>query len=246
MVIETLAGLSVAAGGLAWAARGKSSAVFGRSVWRGPRSRKAIALTFDDGPSESTRDLLELLDRHDVRATFFMCGFHCRRLGREAAEVARRGHEIGNHTDTHQALYLHSAEFILDQLARAQTSITEFAGVRPALFRAPYGVRWPGLARAQEKLGLTGVMWSAIARDWTLPADDIVKRMLPAAKPGAILCFHDGRELAIRPDIQATLDALRRLIPLWLEQGYEFLTVSELTGLNAAPAAPPDPGPAPR
>jgi len=59
-----------------------------------------MALTFDDGPSESTRDLLDILDEFGVKATFFQCGFHARRLKSEAAEIARRGHEIGNHGDT--------------------------------------------------------------------------------------------------------------------------------------------------
>lgn len=196
-----------------------------------------MALTFDDGPSESTRDLLEVLDEFGVRATFFQCGFHARRLRGEAAEVARRGHEIGNHGDTHQALYLHSAKFIHDQLARAQVSIEEATGVRPTLFRAPFGVRWAGLAQAQRKLGLTGVVWTSIAKDWVLTADAIVARMLKSARPGAILCFHDGRELTMRPDISPTIESLRKLLPIWLEQGYEFLTVSELTGRRQSPQA---------
>jgi peptidoglycan/xylan/chitin deacetylase (PgdA/CDA1 family) len=232
MVLETLAVLCVAGGAMAWAVRGRSSRVFAPSVWRGPKSRKAMALTFDDGPSESTRELLEVLDEFGVRATFFLCGFHARRLHTEAAEVARRGHEIGNHSDTHPAFYLHSRTFIEDQLTRAQHSIIEATGVTPSLFRAPFGVRWPGLATAQAKLGLMGVMWTTIARDWVLPADAIVKRMAKAARPGAILCFHDGRELTMRPNISPTIDAIRRLLPVWLEQGYEFVTVSELTGLN--------------
>jgi peptidoglycan/xylan/chitin deacetylase (PgdA/CDA1 family) len=230
MVVETLAGLCVAGGIFAWGVRGRSSLMFAPSVWRGPKARRAIALTFDDGPSESTRDLLEVLDEFGVKATFFQCGFNARRLRSEAAEVARRGHEIGNHGDTHQALYLHAPGFIHDQLARAQTSIEDATGITPALFRAPFGVRWPGLASAQKRLGLMGVMWTAIAKDWFLTADEIVSRMGKAAHPGAILCFHDGRELTMRPDITSTIAAIRRLVPMWLEQGYEFVTVSELTG----------------
>lgn len=234
MVLETLAVVCAAGGVMAWGVRGRSSRMFAPSVWRGPSTRRAIALTFDDGPSESTRDLLDVLDEFGVKATFFQCGFHARRLRGEAAEVARRGHEIGNHGDTHQALYLHSAEFIHEQLARAQASIQEATGITPTLFRAPFGVRWPGLAPAQQKLGLMGVMWTTIARDWLLNADEIVARMSKKARPGAILCFHDGRELTMRPDITPTIEAIRRLVPMWLEQGYEFLTVSELTGRDAA------------
>ncbi len=204
-----------------------------------------MALTFDDGPSESTRDLLDVLDEFGVKATFFQCGFHARRLKSQAAEVARRGHEIGNHGDTHQALYLHSASFIHDQLSRAQVSIEEATGVRPTLFRAPFGVRWAGLAHAQRKLGLMGVMWTSISRDWALSADAIVARMTKSAKPGAILTFHDGRELTMRPDISSTIESIRKLLPVWLDQGYEFLTVSELTGRQrpqAPPAVPSDSG----
>lgn len=234
MVLETLAVVCAAGGVIAWGVRGRSSRMFAPSVWRGPSTRRAIALTFDDGPSESTRDLLDVLDEFGVKATFFQCGFHARRLRSEAAEVARRGHEIGNHGDTHQALYLHSAKFIHEQLARAQASIQEATGITPTLFRAPFGVRWPGLAPAQQKLGLMGVMWTTIARDWLLDADEIVARMSRKARPGAILCFHDGRELTMRPDITPTIEAIRRLVPMWLEQGYEFLTVSELTRRDAA------------
>ena len=216
------------AGWMTWAVRGRSSSVFGPSVWRGRSDRPAIALTFDDGPSESTPELLETLDRHGARATFFQCGRNVRRLPEIAREVARRGHEIGNHSDTHAAFCKQSGASIYGELARTQATIFETSGVHPSVFRAPYGVRWFGLRAAQRKLGLLGVMWTEIGNDWKLPAEAIAARLSPAASNGAIFCLHDGRDVQVRPDIRATLEAVRRLIPELERRGYRFETVSEI------------------
>src|SRR5215469_11129473 len=94
-------GVSAAAGFLTWAVRGRSSEVFGPSVWRGPRDRRAVALTFDDGPSESTPRILEILERHQVPATFFQIGANVERLPAVARSVAEAGHTVGNHSHTH-------------------------------------------------------------------------------------------------------------------------------------------------
>ncbi|MBI4890146.1 MAG: polysaccharide deacetylase family protein [Acidobacteria bacterium] len=231
MLSEVLGGVALAAAGtLAYGARARSATLFGPSVWRGPKTRRAIAITFDDGPSESTSELLSLLADYGARCTFFQCGHHVRRLPLVSRRCIKEGHEIGNHSDTHHAYYLRSPQFIYDQISRAQASIIEVTGVAPTLLRATYGVRWPGLAAAQERLGLLGVMWTTIARDWKLPAAEIVSYVEPRTQPGAILCFHDGRELLHRPDITPTLDALRLLLPKWVEAGYEMVTVSDLIG----------------
>src|SRR5579863_7364870 len=172
---------AAAVGFSAWAVRGKSSSVIAPSVWHGNRKRPAIALTFDDGPSESTPALLNLLAVHNAKATFFMCGQNVRRLKEIAQAVSAAGHEIGNHTDSHPALYLKSPEFIDREVAAAQDSISQITKMNPKFFRAPYGVRWPGLRRAQAKLNLTGVMWTAIARDWKWPASRISRLLLKKA-----------------------------------------------------------------
>lgn len=213
---------------MAWAVRGRSARLLAPSVWRGPRTRRAIALTFDDGPSESTPLLLALLAKHRAKATFFVCGHHARRLPHVLRQAVREGHEIGNHTDTHEALYLRGAGFVLEQMARAQDSIELIAGLKPKLFRPTYGARWFGMRKAQRKLGLTCVMWTAIARDWILDGPSIAERLGKRTAPGAIFCFHDGRDLRHNPDIHATLQALELLLPRWSAAGYEFLTVSEL------------------
>src|SRR5438045_3050809 len=83
--------------------------------------------------------------------------------------VATRGHEIGNHTDSHPRLDFKSPRFIYREMAQAQATIQEITGVAPRWFRAPYGVRWFGVAQAQQLLGLRGVMWTVIGRDWKWP-----------------------------------------------------------------------------
>jgi len=232
MTTSELAGLAgTAAGGaafLAWAVRGRASSVFGPSVHRGAADRKAIALTFDDGPSESTPRILELLDKYQTPATFFQIGANVERLPEIARAVHAAGHEIGNHSHTHPLCCFHSAEFIYQEFARAQSAIAGATGCSPVLLRAPFGVRWFGFREAQRRLGLQGVMWTAIGYDWKLKADTIVGRMLAGAANGAILCLHDGREVGANPDIRETVAAVGCLIPALRDRGYEFDTVSRL------------------
>ena len=223
---------SLAVGGgaawMAWAVRGRSSSVFGPSLWHGDRSRSAIALTFDDGPSEQTPQILDLLARHGVPATFFLIGSNVGRLPVIAAEVRQAGHEIGNHSDTHPLLCFRSVSFMEQDLRSAQEKIERHTGIRPRWFRAPFGVRWFGLGAVQRRLGLTNVMWTTIGYDWNRKADEVVARIMRQVGNGAVLCLHDGRELQARPDIGVTVEAVRRLVPLLLDRGYQFETVSRL------------------
>jgi peptidoglycan/xylan/chitin deacetylase (PgdA/CDA1 family) len=228
-ILEAALGVSaLSAGALAYAVRVPSCSWLAPSRDRGAVDRPSIALTFDDGPSESTPELLEILHRNRVPATFFQVGANVRRLPAVAREVAAAGHEIGNHTDTHPLLALKSAAFIYDELARAQESITQATSHQPLFFRAPYGVRWFGLREAQQRLALRGVTWSTIALDWKRQTPAVVSRLTAGAAPGAILCLHDGRVLQHRPDIGVTLQAVRELLPRLTEQGFRFEKVTDI------------------
>jgi peptidoglycan-N-acetylglucosamine deacetylase len=229
MIVETTAGLTLgAATALAYAVRVPTCAWLDSSVSRGPSTRPALALTFDDGPSESTTQLLEILARHRAPASFFQCGTNVRRLPGVAREVAAAGHEIGNHTDTHPLLALKSPGFIQRELSAAQEAIEHATGVRPRYFRAPYGARWFGLRAAQQRHGLHGVTWTAIALDWKRQTPAVVSRLLDGATCGAILCLHDGRALQHRPDISVTLQAVRELLPKLIEQGFHLEKVTDI------------------
>ncbi|MEZ5400941.1 MAG: polysaccharide deacetylase family protein [Bryobacteraceae bacterium] len=225
------------AAGAAWAVRGKSSSLVAPSRWRGDQGRRSIALSFDDGPSESTAELVALLAGFGVPATFFQVGANARRLPELAKAVSAAGHEIGNHTDTHPRLWLRSPAFIRAEIAGAQDTLSTIHGAAPRLFRAPYGVRWPGLAAAQAAFGLEGVTWTAIGRDWTLPASAAANRLFGAARPGAIFCLHDGRELAIQPNIGETIELVRILVPRLLDAGYCLESVSSILCPTTSPNA---------
>jgi len=230
------AGALVAAGGFAaYAVRGRTATLFAPSVYRGDRSRPTLALTFDDGPSESTPALLDLLARHEVRATFFMCGQNVRRLPVVARQVAEAGHEIGNHTESHPRLDFKPADFIEKQIHLAQQAIQLHTGIVPRFFRAPYGIRWFGLRRAQERLAVMGVMWTVIGRDWILPAEGISNRLIRGASNGGVLCLHDGRALRKAPDVSAMLGAVDQAIPLLKARGFQFLTLSEMFASVSSP-----------
>jgi len=197
-------------------------------VYQGSKTRPAVAVTFDDGPSEATFPLLEILGKFNIPATFFQCGVNVRRLPEAARSVVSAGHEIGNHSHTHPALYFHSAAAIESEFLNAQRTIEDTVGVTPSLMRAPFGVRWFGFRQMQARLRLTGVMWTVIGRDWKLDAASVTRRVLNRVRNGAIICLHDGRQLARRPDVQPTLDAVRQIIPSLVSRGLEFQTVSQL------------------
>jgi peptidoglycan/xylan/chitin deacetylase (PgdA/CDA1 family) len=229
VLYEVFGGVTgVAAGLMAYGVRGRSSCLFGPSIHRGPASRRAIALTFDDGPSESTPELLDVLARHGAAATFFQCGINVERLPQVARAIAGAGHEIGNHSYSHRKLYFSSAATIYDELRRGQEAIAQATGRAPVVFRAPYGARWFGMRRAQRRLGLTGVMWTAIALDWKLDSARISGRLLHCAANGAIFCLHDGRGVQPKPDIRETLRAVRSLVPELQARGFQLETVSQL------------------
>jgi peptidoglycan-N-acetylglucosamine deacetylase len=234
--VPSIAGLAASGAFLAWAVRGRSASVFGDSVWRGPRHRATVALTFDDGPSEGTPRLLEVLADLSAQATFFQCGANVDRLPEVAREVAAAGHEIGNHSYSHPLFCFRDQAFMEAELRRAQQSIAKHAGVEPAWFRAPFGARWFGLGEAQRKLGLRGATWSVIARDWKLDAGALAERVRRKAANGAIICLHDGRELQSKPDIGNTVEAVRRIVPALRERGFSLTTLSGLWQEGASDA----------
>lgn len=205
-------------------------------MYRGCGDRKSIALTFDDGPSEGSLHLVDYLAAERISATFFQCGKNVERNPEIARKIHEMGHEIGNHTYSHPRLapeigwpmQFRSPAFIECQLSRTQHIIESEVGLRPTLMRAPYGLRWYGLAEAQEKLGLLGVMWTVIGRDWEWPAYAIADLVLRRSSPGGIICLHDGRDIQPKSDISQMLKALRRIVPQLKDNGYSFETVTSL------------------
>lgn len=221
-------GLGAAAGLAAYAVNGRSSEILAPSLWHGPRDRRAYALTFDDGPSESTPRLLDLLDSHGVKATFFLVGANVRRLPGIAREILRRGHEAGNHGDRHPYYCFRAPAFVYNDIVQGQRAIEDALGFSPWLFRPPFGLRWLGMREAQRTCGVVGVQWSVMGRDWRLPANGIAQRLVDGLEPGAILCLHDGRELERNPDIRNTITAVRAFLLHRASEDFQAVTVSGL------------------
>lgn len=224
------AGAIVAAvsGAAAYGSVSRSSQLFGPSVYRGPGRRKSVALTFDDGPSERTQDLLDYLASENITATFFQCGMNVRRLPHVAGRVAACGHQIGNHTYSHPKLPFKPKEFIDFEFSEAQRIISFETGVSPMILRAPYGFRWVGMREVQRKLSLLDVMWTVIGFDWRWCADRITGHVLCHASPGGIICLHDGRGVERNPDIGETIAAVKKIVPVLRDEGYTFETVNDL------------------
>ncbi len=210
-----------------------SSQLFGPALVRAAPDAGAprVALTFDDGPSESTEAVLEALAQYGARATFFLVGSNSERLPGVARRVAQEGHEIGNHTYSHPAFYLRTPRQIAGEIGRCQRALESVLGLRPKLFRPPYGVRWFGLFPALEHENLRVVMWSVTGFDWKRPSDWVTHRVLRRARDGDVVLLHDGDTTVAGDRRQETVRALRAILPALAERGLRAVTVSELFGL---------------
>lgn len=201
---------------------------FGKALSAGIPARHSVAITFDDGPSESTPRLLDVLDRYGALSTFFQCGANVERIPEISALTVAAGHEIGNHSFSHPYLALRSKRFIFRELDTTQQLIKGISGKYPVLFRPPYGMRSRALLAVQAQLGLTTVLWSSIACDWKWPVERILQVLMPTIEAGAIICMHDGRRLERNPNILTTVRTLSSILSYLDERDYQFETVSQI------------------
>jgi peptidoglycan/xylan/chitin deacetylase (PgdA/CDA1 family) len=192
-----LLAFSAYAGLVTWGVLSPSLQMFAEVVWRGPDGARGVALTFDDGPHPTfTRAVLDVLDRAGAKATFFVIGEKGERQPELLREIASRGHLLGVHGNRHdRALSLRSLSRVRADLARAVAIIEAATGERPRLYRPAVGQTNPRIARAAEELGLTIVGWTLRGRDG-IRADpkDVVARVVPRLRDGAIVLLHDAAE----------------------------------------------------
>lgn len=201
-------------------------------------SRKVVALTFDDGPHPKlTPQLLDVLQREGVHATFFVLGSlaaaHPAILQRMAAE----GHEVANHSWDHPRLPRLSGEKLAQQIRKTTDIIEQNTGQKVTLMRPTYGLYNDRVEHALiNDYGLDIILWSVDPNDWKKPGASIVaRRLVSGAHPGAILLAHD-----IHP---GTIAAMPQAIAQLKALGYEFATVSELLAMDEAPKPAPTPTP---
>jgi peptidoglycan/xylan/chitin deacetylase (PgdA/CDA1 family) len=199
---------------------------FGRAFCGAPRGSRQIALTFDDGPNDPhTLNLLDVLSKHNVHATFFLVGRYVRQRPDIVAEVAKRGHVIGNHTFTHPLLTFQTSTRIREEIVRCGNAINEAVGDHSNLFRPPWGGRRPRVFRIVRQLGLEPVMWNITGYDWKAPsAEFIEQKVTPRVRGGDVLLLHDGGHVSFGTDRSATVEAVDRLLTRYKSQ-YEFVTI---------------------
>ena len=205
---------------------------FGPAFCRGDRSSKQIALTFDDGPNDPhTSNLLDVLSRHNVQATFFLIGRYVHQRPDIAAEIAKRGHVIGNHTFTHPLLTFQSLANIRTEITQCRDAIHEAVGEHSNLFRPPWGARRPAVFRIVRQLGFEPVMWNITGYDWKAPSPEFIERKVsPKIHGGDVVLLHDGGHAAFGTDRSATVVAVDRLITHFQAEGYKFLTIPKMMG----------------
>lgn len=190
-----LAALALSHGAVLWSTFNPRSQLFCPALLRLPGDAPQVWLTIDDGPSEDTLPILDLLDAHGARATFFLVGERVRARPELAREIVRRGHGIGNHSDSHpQAAFWRLGPGALDaEIVANQRTLADVAGAAPRWFRSVVGHTNPFIAPVLARHGLTRVAWSARGFDGVrCDPDRVLARIERALSPGAIVLLHEG------------------------------------------------------
>lgn len=209
--------------------------LFGELYPRVETPEKVVALTFDDGPKRGqTEEILGILKRHGVRASFFMVGRNVERNPELAARVLAEGHELGNHSYSHHRLVLKSPSYVQEEIDKTDALLRGVGVKGEILFRAPHGKKLVVLPWLLSRSGRKHITFDVVPRDdATQDVGLLTSRVMESVRPGSIILFHDGGR-----DKPGTVQAVDIVLGKLKEQGYRFVTVSELLALGGvAPAS---------
>jgi peptidoglycan/xylan/chitin deacetylase (PgdA/CDA1 family) len=214
--------------------------IFGKTLVSGPQNQRVVALTFDDGPNPPyTQQILAVLRRERVHATFFVVGRAVAAYPQIVKAEVSDGDAIGNHTWNHGHLVLYGPDAVRATLERTDAAIFRATGTHSHIMRPPFGARdWLVLDEVR-KLGYTPVMWSVpLANDWEYPpAATIAARVLRYVGDGSIIALHDGNQgiLCARDrdpphlcDRSADVEATQLIVEELKRRGYGFVTIPQL------------------
>ena len=212
---------------LFWGCYYVGSNFFIKIVCKANTEKKEIAISFDDGPAENyTAQILEILKAQEVKATFFCIGN--RIAGNEAVlkQVHADGHIIGNHSYSHHFWFdMYSAKKMQEDLQQMDAEMQRVMGLKPKLFRPPYGVTNPNLAKAIKNGGYTAVGWSVRSMDTVIKdGKKLLDKTNDGIKPGAVFLFHDTSK--------TTLDVLPQFIQEVKKRGYNIIPLDKLLALQ--------------
>lgn len=228
-----VAAISVAIAGIILAcALGVSSTAsvfFGKSSRKIPvygvdvgGEEKVIALTFDAAwGADKTQGIIDIMNKYGAKGTFFLVGFWIDKYEEETKAIAKAGCDIGNHSRNHLNMPKLSDGEIRSEIEYVNDRVSELTGIKPTYFRAPFGDYSDRLMSALEEMNMVGVQWSIDSLDWKgLSANEIYNRVVPKAKSGDIVLFHNNSD--------HVLDALPMVLAALKEAGFRFVTLSEL------------------
>lgn len=194
------------------------------------QTKKCIAITFDDGPSAYTANVLDILNKYDGKATFFLIGKNIEKRPQAVKQIARQGSEIGSHTWSHPALPALSPDSIDQQIIKTNKLIKSVANVDARLLRPPYGAVDQTVSRMAIKNSMSIVLWSVDTRDWAEKDSSVIyNRVVANSTRGSIVILHDVHKPSI--------DALEKIIKKLTREGYKLVTVSDILGTGLKPGA---------
>jgi peptidoglycan/xylan/chitin deacetylase (PgdA/CDA1 family)/sulfur carrier protein ThiS len=202
-------------------------------IVRSRPSGKVVALTFDDGPWPGQTDkVLDVLERENVRATFFMVGRLVDKNPKLARRVIEAGHDVGNHTYSHKSLARLSAAGLRKEIRTGRQAIEDVTGKSASWMRPPYGAMDSDAWQVVRDMDVRTALWDVDSRDWTRPGSKkIAKTVTREVRPGSVVLFHDGGG-----DRHQTVEALEPIIRKLKRQGYTFVTMEELRDINSETA----------
>lgn len=213
---------------LVWASADIGSGVYLKALCRAESADKVVALTFDDGPdADSTPRVLDLLKRYDVRATFFVVGEQARQNPELIHRMVAEGHTVAGHSYYHlPQSTLWSSQRYTEELFRCNDVVARLTGLRMRLYRPPFGVTNPPIARAVKNLGLIPVGWSVRSLDTiTKNSDCVVDRVMRGLRGGDVILLHDR--------LEKSEELLEKLLTALQAQHYTTATVDELFKIEA-------------
>lgn len=197
-------------------------------IYKMETDKKVIALTFDDGPDERfTPQILDVLNKHQIKATFFLLGSRIEKYAHIGKRIKDEGHVIGNHTYWHPQLTKEEIGRLSWELAETEKVMENMLGVKTNLFRAPYGALNEAHVKKLAELNYKGVGWSVDSEDWrSLPKEEVKQNILAEIHPGAIVLMHSAGHWT--QDLTGTVEALDEIIVYLKSKEYRFITVPEM------------------
>ena len=186
------------------------------------RDQKMVAISFDAAwGNEDTQELIDIMDRYDITATFFVVGSWVDKYPESVKALSDAGHEVMNHSDSHAHMSQLSTQEIVADLNACNDKIEAVTGVRPTLVRPPYGEYDDHVINAVRSMGMEPIQWDVDSLDWKdLSASEITQRVVNKVQPGSIVLFHNA---ALH-----TPEALPGIIETLLQEGYTFVPISQI------------------